>query len=104
MWGFGWRHGWRGGAGKRPWRWFTRGDYEYIGPCRCGFGPHAFWMERSTGRAFRGFPGPSGGPWPVRPTVEDLRSELKWLKEEKEELERRISELEAQIQKAAEEK
>lgn len=80
--------GWRGGASEEAWRWPSGAHYEHIGPCRCGFGPHAFWMERSTDHIFRGFPRRAR---PVRPTVEDLRSELKGRKAGKEALQRRIS-------------
>lgn len=101
--GYGMGRSWRGAAG---W-WLKPEGYTYLGPCRCGFGPHGFWQERSTGRIFRGFP--SYGGWRVSPLAyahseaEDLRSELNWLKKEKENLEIKIEELEAELQKVKEE-
>lgn len=79
--------------------------YIYLGPCRCGFGPHAYWKDRQTGRVFRGSPGYAGWfrpgyGWPVQePSVEDLSSEINWLKQEKEELGARIKELEETLKK-----
>ncbi len=26
---------------------FVPGEYRYLGPCRCGFGPHAFYRDPS---------------------------------------------------------
>jgi len=96
--GCGWSQNWRGQV--QPPEGFT-----YLGPCRCGTGPHACWQEKETGRLFRGFPGYRG--WfrpgyvsPERePSKEDLLSELNWLKQEKEELEARIKELEETLKK-----
>ncbi|CAB3288172.1 Exonuclease SbcC [Methanocaldococcus lauensis] len=44
MFGFG-----RGFGRRFFWRYFpaTVGRYRYIGPCRCGFGPHAFYVDDS---------------------------------------------------------
>ncbi|HAR35899.1 MAG TPA: hypothetical protein DCR87_03135 [Acidobacteria bacterium] len=96
--GRGWHQNWRGQV--QPPEGFT-----YLGPCRCGFGPNAYWQERETGHIFRGFPGYRGwfrpgyaGP-EQEPADEDLRSELNWLKQEKEELETRIKELEETLKK-----
>jgi len=68
--------------------------YSYIGPCRCGTGPNAFYQ------------GPNGRIVPARqvyrsgfPTIltkEDLKAELEVLKKEKTELENRIEEIEKQ--------
>ncbi len=74
--------------------------YIYTGPCRCGFGPHAFYRDPS-GRIIHAW-GPWGWEIPPAPTEEDLKAELAALKNEKEELEKRIAELEKQIK--AEEK
>ncbi|MGB9907779.1 MAG: hypothetical protein ACPLRR_10395 [Candidatus Saccharicenans sp.] len=96
--GRGWCHDW-------PDELKTPEGYSYLGPCRCGFGPHAFWQEKETGRIFRGFPGYGGWfrpgyPWPGRkPSEEDLKSELDWLKQAREDLEARIKDLEETLKK-----
>jgi hypothetical protein len=80
--------------------------FAYLGPCRCGLGPNAFWQEKESGRVSRGFPGayvgrdyyPDFGRRRGEPAQEDLRSELDRLKQEKEEMERRIRDLEAKLQ------
>lgn len=70
-------------------------DYEYLGPCRCGFGPDAYYRDRKTGRIFRGFPYPF---WKrPEPSEEGLKDELEYLRREKEELEKRISEIEEKL-------
>ncbi len=82
--------------------WQTNAEgYSYLGPCRCGFGPHAFWQEKATGRIFRGFPGWQKAPWPyVSPKEADLQTELDLLKQEKKDLEIRIRDLEEELKKA----
>ncbi|MGQ9801699.1 MAG: hypothetical protein ACUVRL_08560 [Candidatus Saccharicenans sp.] len=70
-------------------------DYEYLGPCRCGFGPDAYYRDKKTGRIFRGVPyhfwkGPET-------SEESLKDELEFLRREKEELEKRISEIEEKL-------
>jgi len=69
--------------------------YTYIGPCRCGTGPHAFYQDPS-GRIVHGW---ELYRWvvPPTPTKEDLKAELEALKGEKKELEKRIEEIEKQI-------
>jgi hypothetical protein len=68
--------------------------YTYVGPCRCGFGPHAFYQD------------PQSRVVPAhhlycrhghQPTNEDLKAELEALKHEKEELEKEIQELEKEL-------
>lgn len=54
---FGWR---RGGWGRGGFGWVGSGrqvhppkyseEFEYIGPCRCGFGPNAFYRDKKSGR------------------------------------------------------
>ena len=94
---FGWGHGrWHGyGRGWGGWggrRWWTTPPtvegYTYVGPCRCGWGPHAFYRD------------PSGRIVHVSQIFSGSYSaaqELEALKKEKEELERRIRELEASL-------
>lgn len=90
--GFGWCHE-SYGAGVPE-------DYEYLGPCCCGFGPHAFYRDKKTGRIFRGFPHHF---WP-KPEIseENLKDELEDLRRRKEELEKRISEIEAKLRQKSE--
>ncbi|HIC91624.1 MAG TPA: hypothetical protein EYP21_06125 [Syntrophaceae bacterium] len=82
-------------------RWWWRppvkapSGYTYIGPCRCGTGPHAFYQGPS-GRIVHAWQLYHWGV-PPTPTKEELRSELEVLKEEKAQLEKRIEELEKQI-------
>jgi hypothetical protein len=67
----------------------------YIGPCRCGFGPDAFYRDKS-GRIIhasqvyhRGFP--------TTPTKEEFEAEVDQLRGEKAELEKRIKEIEEHL-------
>ncbi len=84
--GYGWHNA--------PDSWETE-DYEYVGPCRCGFGPDAFWRDKKTGRIVRGFPPyfqekPEG-------SAEELREELEFLRREKEKLEKRLAQIEEEL-------
>ncbi len=130
-WGRGWRGGWRrgwgfGGGWGRGWAWWigpqyisnaaARG-YTYIGPCRSGVGPWAFYMSPSgqVVHAWQVFGSnmpswPWSSPWaawpwtgstsPVAPSIPTsseknmLESEKEYLKRELQEIERRLSELE----------
>ena len=88
---YGYGRGWH-----RKWPEITApSGYTYIGPCRCGTGPHAFYQDPSgkivhTWDVYR---------WgiPTTSREEDLKAELEALKEEKTELEKRIEEIEKQI-------
>ena len=69
--------------------------YTYLGPCRCGFGPDAFYRDKS-GRIIpaaqvcrRGIP--------TTPAAEEFETEMGQLRAEKAELERRIKELEEHL-------
>ncbi len=66
-----------------------------IGPCRCGFGPHAYWVGAAEARSFW------QGPWGPHPSY-GPEEELEELKREKREVDRRIEELEGRM-KAREE-
>ena len=70
----------------------TPSGYAYVGPCRCGAGPHAFYQDRH-GRAIHAR-SLYRGRIPSAPTAEDLKAELKVLTNEKQELEKHIEELE----------
>jgi len=86
MWrGRGWHHWWWPKAR-------TPSGYTYIGPCRCGMGPHAFYLDES-GRIVHA--------WQLyrlpTPTKEDLKAEIEALKKEKSQLEKQIEELEKKL-------
>ena len=66
--------------------------YTYVGPCRCGFGPDAFYQDKS-GRVVHASQ-IHRLRVPQAPTVENLAAEVDWLREEKAGLEKRIKELE----------
>jgi hypothetical protein len=93
MFGYG-----RGLHRGRFWRYPTASvpeGYTYIGPCRCGFGPDAFYQDKS-GRVVHASQLLHRG---VLQTIsaQDLEAEVNQLKVEKEELEERIKELEGQL-------
>jgi hypothetical protein len=91
----GYGRGWHRG---RFWRYAAVSAPEgctYVGPCRCGFGPDAFYQDKS-GRIVhasqiyrRGIPSTL--------TREDFEAEVNQLKAEKAELEKRIMELEKHL-------
>ncbi len=94
--------------GRRHMRWIggqppviAPKGYTYIGPCRCGTGPHAFYQTPS-GRIVHAWQLYRWGV-PTVFTEEDLKTELAALKEEKAELERRIEELEKERKKKEDE-
>ncbi len=98
MWGYGWGYG-RGfgrGWGRGWWGLYgyrTPQGYTYVGPCRCGFGPHAFYMD-SAGRLVHA--SQVWGGW-VPPYPSPSRSEAEDLKAEKADLEARLKEIEARL-------
>lgn len=83
----------RGGHWLRPVG--TVPGYTYIGPCRCGTGPHAYY-QAPDGRIIHAW---QLYHWevPPAPKGEDLKAELEALKEEKAQLEKRIEELEKRL-------
>lgn len=129
-WGRGWRRGWgrgfgfgRGWGWRRGWGWWigsqvissaaARG-YRYIGPCRSGIGPWAFYIS-PTGEIVHawqifgsGIPYTPWTPWawalgasptPSQPQTatsekEALEREREYLRRELQEIERRLKELE----------
>lgn len=92
----------RGYFGSRWWRLPVSAPegYTYIGPCRCGAGPHAFYQDES-GRIVHARHLYRWGIPPV-PTAKDLKDELEALKEEKAEIEKLIEKLEAQVKEKEE--
>jgi len=91
------------GRGRGWWpRWYRTGapsDYSYVGPCLCGFGPHAFYLD-SAGRVAHASQVYSFGPVPPpSATKEDLENELKILRDEKAELDKRLKEIEKELKK-----
>ncbi len=122
-WGPGWGRrrgwGWRGGHGwGRGWAWWIAPQvisaaaskgYTYIGPCRSGIGPWAFYLSPSgqvvhAWQIFGLGPGtlttwPAVGPYPVQIQAqssdrEQLEREREYLRRELQEIERRLKELE----------
>jgi len=95
---YGYGRGWYG-YGRGWWRGAPSvsapAGYRYIGPCRCGWGPNAFYQDAS-GRIVHASELYRWGVPAVAPTSaqEDLKAELEDLKKEKEDLEKRIAELE----------
>lgn len=85
--GKGW-HRWRPKMAVPP-------GYTYIGPCRCGTGPHAFYQDPS-GRTVHASQLHIFGLLPSAET-EDLRAKIESLKEEKAQLEKRVEKLEEQL-------
>jgi hypothetical protein len=71
--------------------------YTYVGPCRCGFGPDAFYQDKG-GRIVHAHQVYRWGV-PRTPRGENLETEVNWLREEKAELEGRIKELEERLKK-----
>lgn len=73
----------------------TPRGYTYVGSCRCGTGPHAFYQD-AQGRVVPAHQLYYRDTY-VQPTKEDLQSELESLRAEKAELEKDIAELEKEI-------
>ena len=62
-------------------------NYRYVGPCRCGWGPHAYYVDER---------GNLVHAWDLFGEVDELEA----LKRQKEAIERRIRELESKRQEA----
>jgi len=116
---YGYGRGWygygRGGAGYgwgygygRGWGWVGPAvpqvpeGYRYVGACRCGWGPNAFYQDASRRIVHARDVYRWGGAAAPTPTQDDLKAELEALKEEKQELEKRIAELEKQSKEDSE--
>ena len=98
MWGYsrGFGRGWWGRGRGRGW-WGAYGyrtpqGYTYVGPCRCGIGPHAFYMDPS-GRLVHASQ-VWGGCGPLYPPAQ---AEAEDLKAEKADLEARLREIEERL-------
>ena len=85
-----WPRGYRTGAPS---------GYSYIGPCLCGFGPHAYYQDPMSRVANASQVYGFGPVPPPSATKEDLEYELKILKDEKVELEKRLGEIEKELKK-----
>jgi len=105
MFGFGrgWRMGGRGmgwGFWAGPWNvpatFKAPEGYTYIGPCRWGFGPNAFYREDKTGRIVHAWELFGFRPWWLSGGWSN-EDELNYLRREKETLEERIRELERKL-------
>lgn len=101
MYGFGRGSGWgrsagsgaahpRASQGAVP----TPAGYRYVGSCRCGFGPNAYYQDEA-GRVV-----PAAGLFPrgARTAPAQPLSEIEQLKAEKADLERRLRDLETRLQ------
>ena len=102
---FGWGRGWFG-RGRGFWRYFpvstVGGRYRYVGPCRCGLGPHAFYVDEKTGALvhawdlYRGYaPGYVGTDERayLEETIRELEEEKRMLEEELARIKKRLDEL-----------
>nr|MDO8062149.1 hypothetical protein [Candidatus Freyrarchaeum guaymaensis] len=119
-----WFRGWGRGRGRRWWWWSwwaasqssttsqsptqaptqpsppaPRG-YRYIGPCRCGFGPNAFYQDPQgrivhASQIFWGSPAPT----PVTPYTEEAREET--IEEKIEKLREKLEELAEEIRESS---
>jgi hypothetical protein len=89
MYGYGrGRFGWA----RRP---VNPRGYTYVGPCRCGPGPHAFYQDTqgSIIQAHHLY----NQYYDNQPTKESLKAEMEALKQEKADLEKYIQDLEKEI-------
>ena len=93
---YGLRGGWRRFRGNEQKRLppATPAGCIYVGPCRCGFGPHAYYQDTS-GKVV---PARTvfGGPMEAQPSG-SLATELEKLKMGKAALERRLADLEERL-------
>ena len=99
---FGWGRGWFG-IGRRFWKYFpvekVGGRFRYIGPCRCGLGPHAFYVDEKTGALVhawdlyrRNIPEYDEKRY-LEETIRELEEEKKLLEEELARIKKRLDEL-----------
>jgi len=70
--------------------------YTYLGPCRCGFGPDAFYRDKS-GRIVHAVQVRRRGI-PTIPAAEGFEAEVGQLVAEKADLEKRIREIEKHLE------
>jgi hypothetical protein len=72
--------------------------YEYVGTCRCGLGPHAYYRDRETGNIV-----PAVAVYGNVPNESEYENEikdrLKYLEEEKKYLEEEIKKLKESLKK-----
>ncbi|MBS7626508.1 hypothetical protein KEJ51_05665 [Candidatus Bathyarchaeota archaeon] len=85
-------NGWRANTWWK-WRRLTPIGYYYLGPCRCGFGPHAYY-EAADGRILHASQIPLATPT-LKPEEESklLEEEAQNLRYELSRIEKRLSEL-----------
>ena len=95
--GLGFRHGFGGWYDRRVARPTTPSGYRYVGPCRCGNGPHAFY-ETPEGRVVPAYEVFSSG-YTVPYTREDLKAEKRYIEEEMKHLEERLNEIKDKLEK-----
>jgi len=87
--------GWTGAAYPRlAWTGATApAGYRYVGSCRCGFGPNAYYQD-AAGRIVPASGLFSGGTWTPPAQVP---SEIEQLRAERADLERRLRDLEERL-------
>ncbi len=99
---FGWGRSF--GRGRGFWRYFpvatVGGRYRYVGPCRCGFGPHAFYVDERTGALVHAWDIYRGAPDVyidekryLEETIKELEEEKRMLEEELARIKKRLEEL-----------
>ncbi len=101
---FGWGRGFGRGMGRGWWGpyWWgpygyrTPQGYTYVGPCRCGFGPRAFYVD-DQGRLLHASQVWGWGTWYPWYPGSTAQSEAEALKAEKGELENRLREIEERL-------
>lgn len=100
MWGWygrGWGRGFGRGWWGAPYGYRTPQGYTYVGPCRCGFGPRAFYVD-SQGRLLHASQVWGWGGWaPWVPGYVPGQNEAESLKAEKATLENRLKEIEDRL-------
>ncbi|WP_423792585.1 hypothetical protein ACPB8Q_07675 [Methanocaldococcus indicus] len=96
--------GWGRGFGRRFWRYYpfraVGGRYRYVGPCRCGLGPHAFYIDEKTGALVHAWDLYSGyvpryadEKAYLEETIRELEEEKRMLEEELARIKKRLEEL-----------
>jgi len=106
--GYGYGHGYTQGF-RRDWRWSGLAGiqvpegYSYVGPCRCGWGPNAFYQDAAGRIVHARHVYRWGGPVGPTPLGKELKEEFELLKARKEDLERRLAELEKRLKEETEE-
>lgn len=94
-------HGWGKSSWHRGQKLVFPSGFTYLGPCRCGRGPHAYYQDPA-GRIIQAWHTPVWG-WlpPERKSREELKTEIDLLKRERDDLEKHLQDLEVEYKKKA---